>query len=496
MDSILQRHADFERLAPIRQFYADHYAGGIDYPSKSNPTMIAVAAAAQSHPQPGHQGNTRYLWQYPSEPLHRYEHRLNRAWFVDILSPVVDFYAGTLSREIQIERGKHKEYDSIFDNVDLCGNSIEQFLERCRVSAQIYGSTFILVDSTRTTAEVATRADEEREGIRPYFQEITPQRFLNWRLDPATGNFLEVVFESYPITPQSILMGAARPTRVLFYWSTTEWRKFEVTTESEGKKPTVTQVGGAKHPHGAVPIVPLFHKKSDRAIEGESLLKNTAKIAHLLTNWASGLDEAIENQMFAVPVLKSKKKPSDIGVGIAAVMHLDPEEGEDFSYVTPDTAPFETTWSAFFRLISVANVFMGLEAPNLSGNPDVKSGVSKSWDYVKAEKVLLRMSLNEQETVKCLLEFAARWMGGKEYSGTIQYPTKFEMSSLDEDLNQIIKAQAAGLPPAARKALKRKYISKALPSVDEQSMQEIEQQLEDEAATPESDPFALAGGGQ
>jgi len=477
-DPILQTHPEFERLSPRWQFYADHYEGGIEYPAKMNPTLVATSS--HSHPSPNYQGAKCYLWQYPSEPGHRYEHRLNRAWFVDVLAPVVDFYAGAVGKGIQIERTGEGDWTAILDDVDLRGHSIEEFLQEARSNAAVYGLTFLHVDSTRAQGPVITQADAVQQNVRPYLREILPTAMRNWRLDPQTGRILEAIFEGPPAASQSLLGDEEKPVQVLFYWSTTEWRKYEVRKSEAGLG--ALQVGGDAHSLGVVPIIPLFHKQClrDGVLAGESLLKNSAKLANLLTNWASALDEAFENQMFAVPVLKSKDKPSEIGVGTSSVLHLNPEEGEEFSYVTPETAPFEVSWEAFFRLISLANIFMGVEAPNLEGKATVQSGVSKAWDYVKADKVMTRMATNEQESAKSALQFFALWMGKAEFPGTVQYPQEFDTSSLDDDLNQLLKAQAAGLPPSARKAMKKKYIAKALPSLDEKTQHDIFEEIDNE----------------
>ena len=457
-------HPYHSNMLPRWKYYRDHYDGGPDYPAKYNPLSLATGYTVFQN-----SATKRYLWQYPQEPYNRFNHRLDRAVFVDVLAPVVDFYAATVGKQeyalIQCEDSDDL-YKEFIDNCDLQGQDFLQFMLTARSHAAIYGHTFILADMPRNdgigvTASGATEADAKALGLRPYLIEIEVPEMINWKLD-KTGQPTSIMFKAPLPDTGDVSDGQAANHELdyeLRYWSTTEWR----TYQKLGEDWAIVESG--THGLGRVPISVLYHKRC-RPWQSESLVKNSSRIACLLSNWASALDEAFENQMFAVPVLKSKDKPSDVGIGVATALHLNPEENEDFYYVTPETNTFESSWSAFFRLFSMAMRMMGMgQASMISETPDEASGRAKAWDYVEAEKVMSRMSHNEQECALELMDLVGLWTG-KTFSGVIQYSESFDLTSLQEDYQNLVLAQQAQFPIEFLKEFMKQIAKKQLPSLD------------------------------
>src|SRR5207247_5647492 len=82
----------------------------------------------------------------------------------------------------------------------------------------------------------------------------------------------------------------------------------------------------------------------------------------------------------------------------------------------------------------------------------------------EAEKILSTMALNEQEAAIRIFELAAAWNGG-EFKGSVQYATKYDLSTATEDINDLIALQAAGVPKTARHDLMRRWVRKKLTSL-------------------------------
>jgi len=483
------RHSDYAKGLGTWQFYQDHYDGGPDYCSKVNPI-----AHLERPLRAGNLGATRYLWQYPVEPPDRYDHRITRAAYMDIISPVVDFYAATIGKQDHILIQSDPNYDEFMDDIDLQGQSYLQFMSQARTAATVLGHSFVLVDCTRASDELITEADRLRQGTRPYCVLIKPQDLLNWRLD-ARGRPIEIMFRVL-VDPADTLLAPDYTAQSDVYeyrwWSRNEWRSYRITNDN------VQIVDEGPNPLGEIPLVPLYHRRL-RAYKGESLLKNSAKVGQLLTNWASALDESFETQMFAVPVLESLSTPTEVGVGVAWVLHLNPEQKEKFSYVAPDTAPFEVAWSSFYRMLAIANAFMGFQQGTaITGQNDVPaankaSGVSKAWDFFQTEKILSRMATNEQETAKGIFYYAGKW-SGSEFTGSIQYSQSYDLSTLAEDLANLVLMQSVGMPMEVRKEIMRRISAKALPSLDDETRQEIEDAIDMVDLTPEASLGAMPTG--
>lgn len=473
---IEQRHPVYRDNAPKWQFFADHYEGGPDYPQKINPMPLPPGIAV--HPgNPSAQGGKEYgtslyLWQYHMERTIKYMHRLARCVYVNIVAPVVDFYCATVGNPANIVTDDVEDFQEFLDDCDRQGKSLVQYMVTARKNATVRGHTFILVDSTKASGEVRTQRDANQQGIRPYLIEILPENLLNWRLDEA-GKVQEILFRVKQ-EPTGSVLDQADQNNVWQYrfWSQKEWRVYR-----EQEKGIVEQIDQGANPLGVVPIIPLYHEM-DKPMLGKSLLKDAAKIGQLLTNWVSALDEAFEMQMFAIPVWKSRKDPNDAAVGVTLVMHLNPDENEDFKYVTPDTQPFEKGWDAFYKLLQIANEHMGMKGTAITNDTvQQASGVSKEWDYRKAEKIMVQMALNEQEAVKAIMDLVAKWRGG-EWTGSIQYSTQFDMSTGTEDLDAVVKLQAARAPIEARRELLKRSCFKLMPSLSFEARELIEKAID------------------
>jgi hypothetical protein len=485
------KHPSYMKMQPYWEYYSDHYEGGPSYPSKLNPVAVtANQPATNLFREEGYFGIRLYLWQYTLETNKTYQHRLVRALPVNIVAPVIDLYCSTIGKQenVLIDAGGLEEF---LDNCNLQGESLLEFMGRARANASTRGHTFIVVDSTRAIGPVNTQADALSQGIRPYVTEIVPEDLYNWRLD-STGQPTEILYRTELEVPGSILEAtkSAKEETQYRFWSKTEWRIYRKDNSR------FIQIDGGVNTLGRVPVVVLYHKRA-KPFMGISLIKDAAKIQQLLCNWASGFDEALEKQLFAQPVLTSKSEPSEVGVGISTVLHLNPEENEKFEYVCPQTAPFESGWDAFYRMAALANKHMGIKASpimNKESTGSAQSGVSKAWDFYEADKIMCQMALHEQEAVKQILDLVAAWKSG-EYRGNVQYSTKYDLATVADDIADLLSLQMADAPVTGRREVMRRILSKKLPSLPLAVQKQIDKELEVYGIIKPS-PIDLAVSGQ
>jgi hypothetical protein len=507
--AIAQRHPLWAQWKNIWRYYRDMYEGGVQWPGKINPLQAQALSqpsiagemsgggdfVPEKAPMGGAFGMVRYLWQYPLEKDEKYRHRLARAFYVNIVAPVVDFYAAVISKTDNVSwTGEAPEFETFWNNCDLQGQSYLQFMTAARSHAAAIGHTFILCDNTKAQGDIVTQRDVIEQGIRPYLVEIWPENMLNWRLD-RNGEPLEILYCSDDEVPGSIADVAPQAIgRRYYYWTREFW---QVYTEQPSAKPDETVLvleDEGTHTLGRIPITVLYHKRVQPFL-GVSLLKDSAKIGHILSNWASALDESFEAHMFAMPVLTSRKSPTDAGVGSSTVLHLNPDEKEKFEYVAPDTGPFAASWDAFYRMVELANKHMGI-APTAvgSGKVDAKSGVSKAWDFFESEKILSRMAGNEQDVSDVLFKLAAEWAGG-DYDGGPSYKTQFDLSTAEDDINDLISLQSAGVPPTARKEMMRQVVFKKLPNLPDDKRDAINKEVDEMQDLPDPADLVAPGGG-
>jgi hypothetical protein len=504
-----QRHPLYAENQFLWTYFADCYAGGVLWPGKVNPLPLIDIPALDLKDASGLNtagmsgglvGQARYLWKYPLEKNEKYRHRLQRAVYINVVQPVVDFYAASVGKGENVLLSNDPNYEWFEDDADLQGTSFLQFMAMARINAAVRGHTFLLMDSTSAATPLITEYDVKQQKVRPYLYEILPENMLNWRLDDY-GQPLEILFRVELDVPGSLLdkvpsdaqgKGAARKVQYR-YWSREIWQVYEQGSPHA----TIEFKSEGTHKLGKIPLAVLFHKRL-KPFSGEGLLKDSAKIGQLMTNWVSALDEAFEVQMFAIPVWTSKVSPTDGGVGVTTVLHLDPEKGEKFEYVTPSTQPFESSWEAFYRMLQLANKAMGIspKAITSGGKSDPQSGVSKEWDFQETEKVMCRMALNEQEAAESCFDLLEAWTGTK-WKGSIQYAQNYDLASAQDDINDLISLQSAGLPKTARQELMRRVVAKKMPNLPEDKHAAIQKEIDALGVIPDlPDQMNARGGGE
>lgn len=479
-DPLEIRHPLYQKNCQFWSFYEDHYEGGPSYPGKLNPVALVTGPATNLFREEGAFGTRLYLWQYPLETNKTYQHRLVRALPVNIVAPVIDLYCSTVGKQenVLIDDGGLQEF---MDDADMQGQSFLEFLSGCRTHAATRGHTFILVDSTKASGPLNTNADVKAQRIRPYLVEILPENLLNWRLD-ETGQPTEILYQVEKEVQGNLLESREedKPDKQLRYWNKAEW----IVYRKDGNRHV--EVDRGSNPLGRVPLIPLYHHRKHPFL-GKSLIKDAAKIQQLLVNWASGFDEALEKQLFAQPVLYSNKEPSAVGVGISTCLHLNPDDKEDFKFTAPPTAPFEAGWDAFYRMVALANKHMGMKASAIMEKENAtspQSGVARAWDFYEADKIMSAMALNEQETAKNVLDLVAEWKGGS-YRGNVQYSTKYDLSTVADDISDLLSMQMAGAPPTARREVMRRICAKKLPSLPQDVQKQIDAELKAFGIQPE-----------
>ena len=463
----LNEHPTRVRLLRSWQYFCDQYEGGPSYCDKSNPLAVSIPLIPG---QGGNAGASKYLIQQGLESNRNYATRLNETPCVPLCSQVIDFYASTVGAADSVAIAAPDAMAPLLDNCDLQGQSLLQFMQAARVDAATYGHTFVVVDMLRPDAEIRTQADVERVGLRPYVYGITPDQMINWRFSPS-GKLIEAIYVVPKSQAESVLNDTNQKDdkQQYLYWSESEWMSLEADGEN------LKQIDGGPNSLGMVPVVCLYHKRI-AAFEGESLIVNAAHMQVTAINWLSDMLQNLRMTMYAQPVLKSRRALDQVAVGAAALMQLDPEQQEDFAFVTPDSQPFADSWKAWYEFCDMTRATMGLK--RATTDTAVESGVSKAWDYHEATKIMTRMALHEQEAVKQILSLAMAWLGQANAEATVQYATNFDLSSGEDDLNSLITMQAAGVPPAAQRELIRRIVNKYLPSLPVEAQAAIKKEID------------------
>ena len=477
-------------------FYQDHAEVSPDYPARINPMFLTPMAVGTQTTTTSiaRAGGLTYLIRHPLESSEDFINRMNRCAVVDVCGPALDLLCGAVGQPDNTNCEIPDAYTEFWEDCDLQDSDFLTFMSSVRRNAATFGLSYLFVDSSKAVAPVVTQRDVQEQGIRPFVREICPLDLLNWRLD-AQGKVIECLFRIHRDVPGTLLdTPTGEQVYEYRYWNQSIWIAM---MEDKGD---VTIIDQGPNPLGEIPLVPVYHRRK-RALQGESLLKQSGKYGQLLTNMLSNLDATLVQQSFSQACLTSSETPSKVGVGANVVLHLHPEhtEGdtktgaEKYEFVSPDPAPIAMLLQAFSTILDLANESMSLRPEGTVSKGSPESGISRAWRWHSAEQRLKTMSNNEQTAVRNVMDLVALWMGDKEFPGSIAYGQTFDLTSLEDSVSNMVLLQSAGLPPTARMELMRNAISKSLPNLPTDIQDTISKELEAMAKAPEPVAPAVPG---
>ena len=470
------RNTVWSNGVPYWRYYRDHYESGPDYAAKLDPLALSALGLGGA--------SVRYVRSWPLERVEDYLRRLSLSCAINVTAPVVDFYTASIGRAENIVLDLPEAFAPVVDDFDGFGQDLRAAMSSIRRSAMIAGLTFAVVDAPSFEG-VVSEADRRVKGLKPYVYEVRREDMLDWRLDQR-GKIREALFRVRADEDGSIGGSVDENERWRFILITPlEIQQWTARHDGDGAEFLRRDPNLIKE----VPIVPVYHRR-EGPMRGQSLLRGGAKIQQAVCNWYSSMGSAIENQMFAIPVLTSRQKPTDVGVGVSTVLHLNPDDQETFGFASPPTAPFEAVLSMIYRSIALANKHLGMAPTAISeAGPSEQSGASKAWDYREAVEIMSEHAQGEQESLKQVLYYVGKFLGVRDGwldRARVEYVTQYDMNTIDDQVARVIQAQAAGLPESAMREMRRGLVVKLMPSLGVDMMTKINEELEHGPHLPDS----------
>ena len=289
---------------------------------------------------PGKTVKEKYLHKEPAEPGRAYDERLHRSTYAPIYRDSIRAYAGLLNR-FQLIDPPPSLAESEKD-VDLHGESIQSFWNRCDERVLRDGGVFVMVDMTKTN-ESTNFLDELESGVRPYLLMVDRIDVINWSVTHENGRekVQHATIRQIRQVPSSDGFGVEiqpvyhvlRPGLVQTYtlkkidgkWS--QQKIEEVTT--------------------SLPIVPLvwYGAASSHFAQSEQPLLGLAELSIQHFQMRSDLQELLHKCAMPVPVRTGAKvgpdgQPVPLVLGPNTAVDLDSEGGR-FEFAEPSGKSLE-----------------------------------------------------------------------------------------------------------------------------------------------------------
>lgn len=461
-EAVLKEHPQYTKMAREYQFLEESYKGGRNYVNAG--------------------GN---LFQHGFEDAESFGNRKVRAYFYNYCAPIVNAYNSFIYRQ-EIQRGfSGLEGNALFtefkENCDKRGTSYEDFFPALSKWASVSGLRFLLVDKPAETAE--TMKDEIDKKLYPYFVHLDPQNVLDWGLD-AFGNLKWIKIQEGTADGDSFDSGAGEKITRIRVWYADRWELYEVS-EKDGKK-TTTKTGGGTHPVGEVPVIPVVHV-SEEPMCGFSLLNDIAYVNRALFNWCSLLDEILYRQTFSQLVMpEDPAKPiTDVALGTEKGLTYPMNAPHPPEFISPDASQATVIMDQIQR--GVEEIYRLATLRGAIGVEEQSSGVARSYDFMITNNTLSDKARNMESVEMRALRMWAKWQGIDDPQVSVQYPKEFEISTLSEEIEAIIRIQTVDISDRFEQILKERIVKRIAPGLPKDDMEKIRAEIQAERPTPQQD---------
>ena len=282
----------------------------------------------------------KYLTPEPAEPKSAYDARLGRATYAPIYRDSIRSYAGLLSRFQMIDAPE--TFNTAEQNVDLQGESVQSFWNRCDEKALRDGGVFVMVDMTPEEEEL-NFLDEQADGRRPYLIMIDRDDVINWSTEFTGGRERLLHATIRQIRQKKSPQGFGVEIAPIYHVLTPG----KVETYRIEKIQNVWRQVKESEVNTSLPVIPLvwYGATDPHFAQGDLPLNGLAELSIQHFQMRSDLQELLHKCAMPVPVRTGAKigpdgQPTPLVLGPNSAVDLDAEGGK-FEFAEPSGKSLE-----------------------------------------------------------------------------------------------------------------------------------------------------------
>jgi hypothetical protein len=384
------------------------------------------------------------LFKHPRENDHDFLERKDRLHNMNYCEPLVDFFTNFIfSESIDRSGGSNKTfYDEFVRDVNLKGESIDDFMRQVSDDMQIFGMSYVLVDTplmpqSDSPNYVLTVQDEKDANLRPYWVLIKAEEVIDWTADP----FDKIIYLKR-LQIETVMDAEGKAGNLEIY---TEFYPDKVIVtkvmRSDGGKTKLLSTDTHKNNYGKVPISVCRYKRSKfDAYMGVSFLRDFAYNQREIMNLTSLLQEFLYRQAFnilakqtdsAIP-LKEQEDPT-LGTGNVLEYPLGVHAPQ---YITPPSDPAKFIQDERGRIKNEMYARAAQDALNELFNGEKSSGFSQAQSFYKTVPFISSRADSLERMENGLMELTLDIMG-KKWNGKCKYKDRYELTNLTDALAQL-----------------------------------------------------------
>lgn len=404
------------KYEPLWSFFLAAYEGGKDFASAAN------------------------IFRHPREHPDDFNGRATRLYYHNYCYPLVDFFTTFIYTDtIQRDGAENKDvYDKFITDVNKKGEDITEFMTQVSDDMQIFGMSYQLVDAPPKPAGGMTQAQQDEQGIRPYWVLVRPTEVLDW----ATDSFDQFTYLKRVECQTRIGAGMAKQSIERYTeWSLAEIMISEIDVTNPDDPILLPQGAPLANEMKKIPFNVTRYKRSKTdKFMGMSFLNDIAFISREVMNLTSLLQEFLYRQCFNILAMESDPNVPEIeqmqGEISTANMLKYAQGTKEPKYITPPVQPAQFLQSEREANVAAMYKIAAQDTQSDLFNGHKSSGFSKSQSFQTTVPKIATRAESLEATEMQLMKLTFEYMD-KKWNGTIKYKDHYQITNLTDALQQL-----------------------------------------------------------
>ena len=371
-----------------------------------------------------------YLPKHAQETPENYQERLKQNVLFNMFELTLDSLVGRpFARPVR--------HDDVPDNlveilkdIDLAGNNITVFARKWFREGIAKGFAHVLVDFPHIPPEERenrTLADDMRQGLRPYFNFISPENIIFAESKKINGREMLTHIRIKEYTYERVGFAEVEKKRIRVL-QPGEFFLYEERTTPKGEKVWVVVDSGYTH-LPFIPLVTFYASKRDSLMLAKPPLEDLAFLN--IRHWQSNSDQINILTVARFPMLAVSGAADTTGdtmkIGPRLMLGTKRENGK-FYYVEHDGRAIEAGRQ---ELLDLEEMMASYGAEFLKRRPGNATATARALDSAEAVSPLQDMVLRFNDVLNVALDYLAQWTRTKEY-GQLEVNEDFKNDYLSE----------------------------------------------------------------
>lgn len=501
-------HPYYAKMSWWWRFFELHYIGGPDYYSPDIPITYLYPSLVRGGGETSDASSDRewlsydaiqlrsFLWPDNRERLSDYEQRVARAVRINLCAPVVDLYtAQVLGRQITREARGSAVLDMVWEDIDLRGSSVDEWMAEGISGAQVFGHMFAVVDMSGAGADkIESLADQISLGIRPYATWFTPLQVPDWEVDDVGGFRWIKICEPDPGSRRARPGESTSHAERYRIWFPDHYEIVGKPSKAAGESLGVCEfcgfegvIASGPNPLGRVPVEVLYRQRKPGVVDpiGMSGIAEIAMADREVFNLLSRRQTLVFHQgvpLLAVPDPGQMLK--EIRLSVHWALPYNPAAGGGPpTYVAPSPDSVRVIDEQIAAWILQVRASSGLAR----GQSEL-SVAARSGDALLVETndkaAMLKAIANQAEDFELrLITMMLDYVGESADGPTIKYPERYDVSDMGDDLDAIKKFLDMAPIDAVRAEVMKMVQARLLKHLPTDTLAKLQSETMDHAPT-------------